>query len=227
MRRVRQLVAITAATGTMLALAAPAQAATTTIRQGTAAAAAYAGNVKATNLGPVSVSASIGSGSCSYSEMLGSVASDGTGLSIASARFDNGTPGGNCSGSLTSTITPQNLPWSGGNVTYQAPGGTANRNATVTIANFRVKAFINTLGGINCIYGGTITANGWNPDNPSRPVPATAEAQAGLTNATVTKVNTGSHWFCPGTAQVTGTFQLKGEQVANSGNYDQTLYVTI
>jgi hypothetical protein len=224
--RIRQLVALTAATAATLAVAAPAQAATTTIRRGTAAGAAYSGNVQALLLGTASVSTSIGSGSCNSSEMRGTINSDGTGLSISSAGFSwtPAPPGPACQGTTTATITAQNLPWAGGNVTYAPVAG--GRDGTIVIANFRVRAVVNIFGGITCIYGGSLTANGWNPTNPTRPVPSNNEAQAGISNATVSKVNSGSNFLCPGTATVTGTYQLKGEVTAGSGVFNQTLFVT-
>jgi hypothetical protein len=84
---------------------------------------------------------------------------------------------------------------------------------------------VNIFGGITCIYGGTITANGWNGNNANRPVTSNSEAQAGLSNATVNKVNAGSNFLCPGTATVTGTYQLKGETTGSPGVYGNTLTV--
>jgi hypothetical protein len=221
--QIRTLAAFTAvAAATLFASVPSAAAATTTIHQTDAAGAAYGGNVQALLLGSASVSTSIGSGTCTSSEMLGSINSDGTALSISAASFSS-PPATGCSGTVSSTITPI-TPWTGGNVTYAPVEG--GRDSTVTIANFKVQAVVNIFGGITCIYGGTITANGWNGDNPSRPDTTSNEAQAGLSGATVTKVNAGSNWLCPGTATVTGTYQLKGEATPGSGVFDQSLYVT-
>jgi len=221
--KIRTLAAFTAVTAATLFAAVPsASAATTTIHQTDAAGAPYGGNVQALLLGSATVTTSLGSGTCTSSEMLGSINSDGTGLSISAASFSS-PPSTGCSGSISSTITTV-VPWTGGNVTYAPEEG--GRDSTVTIANFRVKAVVNIFGGITCIYGGSITANGWNGDNPTRPDTTNSEAQAGLSGATVNKVNSGSNWLCPSTATVSGTYQLKGESTPSSGVYDQSLYVT-
>jgi hypothetical protein len=219
----RTLAAFTAVAAASVFVAVPsASAATTTIRRDNATGAAYGGNVQALLLGSASVSTSIGSGTCTSSTMAGTVNSDGTSLNISAASFSS-PPSTGCSGTVSSTITA-NVPWNGGNVTYAPVSG--GRDATVTIANFRVTAVVNIFGGITCIYGGSITADGWNGTNASRPVTTSNEAQAGLSNATVNKVSSGSNILCPSTASVTGTYQLKGEVTAGSGVYDQTLFVT-
>ncbi|GAB3281152.1 hypothetical protein GCM10027589_08280 [Actinocorallia lasiicapitis] len=226
MQRTRQLVMVAAMTGTALVAGVPAAHAATTTIKTYPGGVAYTGKVQAGLLGTATVSTSIGSGSCNSSTMNGSINSNGTGLSIASATFawTPAPPGPACQGTTTATISSQNTPWTGGAVTYAPVAG--GRDATVTIANFRVKAVVNIFGGITCVFGGTITANGYNPTNPNRPVPAVAEAQAGLNGATVNKISSGSSWLCPGTATVTGTYSLKGETVANSGVYNQSLQVT-
>lgn len=219
MARIRQVAVLGTAALTAFALTAlPASAATTTIRAGSATADPYSGNVQASLLGEASVSASIGSGSCSESTMTGSVASDGTGLAIDSASFTE------CTGTAGVTITTMNLPWTGGSVAYD-PDHAGGRDATITIANFSVRAVVDLFGGIGCNFGGTLTANGYNGDNPSRPDTGSSEAQVGVSNATVNR-QSGSHFLCPSTAQVTATYALQGETAPGSGTYDQTLYVT-
>jgi hypothetical protein len=221
--RLRQTAIIgTAAVAVLAAGLAPAYAAGTTIRQGSATAGAYSGNVQASLLGTATVSTSIGSGSCSESTMTGSINSDGSGLAISSASF-SGEGGGDCSGSVSSTIETQNLPWTGGDVTYDS-GHTNGRDATVTIRNFSVKATVNIFGGITCEFGGTLTADGFNGDNASRPDTGSSDAQVGVQNAQVSK--SGGSWLCPGTATVSATYALRGETTAGSGTYDQPLYVT-
>ncbi|MFD0686648.1 hypothetical protein [Actinomadura fibrosa] len=224
MARIRQTAAVGTAVLAVLAVGTvPASAATTTIRKGSAAAAPYTGNVRASLLGSATVSSSIGSGSCNESTMTGAIQSNGTGLNVSSASFtSNG--GGPCTGTTTATITAQNLPWSGGSVVFDS-AHTGNRDAAVTIANFRVKAVVNLLGGITCIFGGNLTANGYNPTNPNRPVTGNNQAQVGVNGATVSK-QSGSNIFCPSTATVTATYQLLGETVAGSGTFNQTLFVT-
>lgn len=224
MARIRQALVLGTATAAVLAVAAPpASAATTTIRAGSATAAAYSGNVQADLLGTATVSSSLGGGTCDESTMTGSIQSDGTGLTINSASF-SGAGGGPCAGATSSTITTENLPWTGGNVTYD-PNHMGGRDATVTIANFRVRAVVNFFGGITCIYGGSLTANGYNGDNANRPDTSNGEAQVGVNNATVNR-QSGSNFFCPSTAQVTAIYQLRGESTPGSGTFDQSLYVT-
>ncbi|MFA1539234.1 hypothetical protein [Actinomadura monticuli] len=219
MARIRQTAIVgTAALAVLAAGVAPAYAAGTTIRKGSASAGAYSGNVQASLLGNATVATSIGSGSCSQSTMTGSINSDGSGLSIASANFSS------CTGTANVTITPQNLPWSGGSVAYDS-GHTGNRDAAVTIANFKVKAVVDLFGGITCVFGGSLTANGYNPDNANRPVTSNNQAQVGVNGATVSK-QSGSSFLCPSTATVTATYQLRGETTAGSGTFNQTLYVT-
>ncbi|WP_433478100.1 hypothetical protein ACQPZP_14330 [Spirillospora sp. CA-142024] len=223
MARIRQTAIIgTAALAVLAAGIAPASAATTTVRKGSATADAYSGNVQASLLGTATVSTSIGSGSCSESTMTGSINSDGSNLSVSSATF-SGDGGGPCTGSTSATIETQNLPWSGGSVAYDA-GHTGGRDATVTIANFSVKATVDIFGGITCQFGGNLTANGFNGDNASRPDTSSSEAQVGVQNAQVSK--TGGSFLCPSTATVTANYALKGETAAGSGTYDQSLYVT-
>ncbi|WP_131732994.1 hypothetical protein [Actinomadura formosensis] len=224
MARTRQTMLVgTAALALLAAGITPATAATgTTIRKGSATAGAYAGNVQASLLGTATVSTSIGSGSCNESTMTGSINSDGSNLTVTSATFSS-NGGGPCSGSSTSTITARNLPWTGGNVTYDA-GHTNGRDATVTIANFSVRAVVDMFGGITCDFGGNLTADGFNGDNASRPDKSNTDAQVSVQNAKVTK--TGGSFLCPGTATVTATYALRGETTAGSGTFDQTLYVT-
>ncbi|MFV2209675.1 hypothetical protein ACFHW2_05570 [Actinomadura sp. LOL_016] len=223
MTRIRQAAIMgTAALAVLAAGVTPASAATTTIRAGSATAAPYSGNVQAALLGVATVSTSIGSGSCDESTMTGSVNSDGTGLAIAAAGF-SGANGGPCSGTTSSTITAQNLPWTGGAVAHD-PNGTNGRDASVTIANFRVQAVVDLFGGITCVFGGTLTADGFNGDNPDRPDTGSTEAQVGVNGATVSKQ--GGSWLCPSTATVTATYELTGESSAGSGTYDQSLHVT-
>ncbi|MQY02706.1 hypothetical protein [Actinomadura macrotermitis] len=223
MAHFRQAVVLGAAALTALAVAAPpASAATTTIRKGSAAAAPYSGNVRASLLGTASVTTSLGSGTCNSSTMSGSIQSNGSALNITAASFTN-VPGPACpGGGGTVTVTTLNLPWTGGSVVYDS-AHTANRDAAVTIAGFKVKAVASILGGITCYFGGNLTANGYNPDNPNRPNTSVAAAEVGVNGATVSK-QSGSNFLCPATATVTATYQLQGETTA--GNYNQQLYVT-
>ena len=105
------------------------------------------------------------------------------------------------------------------------PAHTNGRDATITIANFKVRAVVDLFGGIGCNFGGTLTADGFNGDNPARPETGSGEAQVGVNNATVNR-QSGSHFLCPSTAKVTATYALQGESEAGSGTFDQSLYVT-
>lgn len=219
MARTRRVTIVGAATAAACALAVPAvsavSAASTQITR-YPGGGLYSGPVQAQLLGTATVSTSLGNGTCSQSTMTGSINSDGTGLAVTSATF-GGPNGTGCSGDVSATITAQNLPWTGGSVVY-APSGT--RDGTVTIANFRVRAVVQIFGGITCTYGGNLTANGYNPDNPNRPFPAVAHAQAGVNGAVVNKVSP-SGLLCPGTATVTATYALVGQ--GGTGAFDQAL----
>ncbi|MCP2338762.1 hypothetical protein [Actinomadura rupiterrae] len=213
-----------AAAALVVGSATAATAAGTGIHSGSATGPLFGGNVKGSLLGTATVSTSVGGGSCNQSTMLGSVHSDGTALTINSATFTN-NPGPACpGGGGTVTVTAQSLPWSGGNVTYDG-AHTGGRDATVTIAGFKVRADASIFGGITCYYGGSVTANGYNPNNPNRPDTTVAQAQIKLANATINKISTGSNFLCPSTATVTAAYQLQGESSPGSGNYSLQLWV--
>lgn len=228
MTRTRQAVVVGLAALTSVALVTgTAAAATTTIRRGTATGTAYTGNVGLTLLGTASVTTSAGGGTCNQSVLTGSVNSDGSALKISTATFTN-SPGPDCpgGGSVTVTVTAQGLAWSGGNVTFDS-GHTNFRDATATIAGFKVKAVLHNVplfGTVTCVYGGNVTADAFNKDNTHRPDP-TAELQAKLNAVSIAK-QTGSDGICPSTATVTADYKILGETVAGSGTYNQTLYVT-
>ena len=213
----------------VLALASPsASAATTTIRAGSATGAAYSGNVQATLLGSASVSTWVGTGTCNQATLNTSVQSDGTSLSINTASFTN-SPGPDCpvtgNSSVTVTVTGQNLPWTGGNVTYAPVSG--GQDATITLAGIKVKAVTHNLpilGSLTCYYGGTLTASAYNPENSSRPDTSIHEAQGKLDAAALPKISSGSSTYCPDTASVTASFKLVGE--TTPGTFGQTLFVT-
>ncbi|MFC4906569.1 hypothetical protein [Actinomadura gamaensis] len=213
-----------AAAALVVGSATAATAAGTGIHSGSATGPLFSGNVKGSLLGTATVSTSLGGGSCNQSTMLGSVNSDGTNLKIASASFTN-NPGPACpGGGGTVAVTAQNLPWTGGNVTYDA-SHTGGRDATVTIAGFKVRADASILGGITCYYGGSVTGNGYNANNANRPDTTVAQAQIKLSNATVNKISSGSNFLCPSTATVTAAYQLQGESSPGSGSYSLQLWV--
>ncbi|MFC6881159.1 MULTISPECIES: hypothetical protein [Actinomadura] len=223
MVRTRQALTLGAAALAAVALAAtPASAAGTVIHKGGPTGDPYTGKVRASLLGTASVTTSLGSGTCNRSTMDGSVNSDGTGLTITSASFTN-DPGPACpGGGGTVAVTTEALPWSGGSVAYDS-SHTGDRDAAVTIAGFKVKAVASVLGGITCYYGGSLTASGYNPDNPNRPDPKVAEAQVKVDGAKVAK-QSGSNFLCPGDATVTSAYRLQGE--TSPGTFGQTLYIT-
>ncbi|GAA0280140.1 hypothetical protein GCM10009527_090580 [Actinomadura nitritigenes] len=199
MSRVRKLAVVGAASASVLALAiAPASAATTTIHSGSATGPAYSGGVVATNLGNVSVVTSLSNATCTSAIQNGTINSDGTGLNVTSASFTG------CTSSLgTVTVTAQNLPWTGGSVVYAPVSG--GHDGTITVAHYTVGA---TVFGLSCVYSGTLTGDGYNPNNPNRPDTSIAQAEAKITNGTVTKLSGSS--LCPGTATVTAAFKLVG-----------------
>jgi hypothetical protein len=177
---------------------APASAAGTTIHSGSSTGPAYSGGVVATNLGNVSVVTSLSNASCTSAIQNGTINSDGTGLNVTSASFSG------CTSSLGSvTVTAQNLPWNGGSVVYAPVSG--GQDGTITVANYTVGA---TVFGISCVYSGTLTGSGYNPNNPNRPDTSVAQAEAKITNGVVSK-KSGSG-LCPSTATVTAAYKLVG-----------------
>jgi len=208
MAQLTRPIAVAVATAAAITLAAPSASAATTTVNGS-------GNIQANLVSPTAdVTTSLGGGSCTASQLSGSVQSSGAALNISGATF---------TGCDTAVVVAQNLPWNNGNITYAPVEG--GRDGTLSIAGFRVQATVTSwFGTITCAYGGTITANFFNPDNASRPYPAVAEAQAALTGASVSK--TGGSFLCPGSATVTATYQLLGETTAGSGTFDQSVSIT-
>ncbi|MEU6748597.1 hypothetical protein ABZ914_20470 [Spirillospora sp. NPDC046719] len=199
MSRVRKLAVVGAASASVLALAiAPASAATTTIHSGSQTGPLYSGGVVATNLGNVSVVTSLSNATCTSAIQNGTINSDGTALNVTSASFTG------CTSSLgTVTVTAQNLPWTGGSVVYAPVSG--GRDGTITVAHYTVGA---TVFGLSCVYSGTLTGDGFNPNNSHRPDTSVAQAQAKITNGTVSKLSGSA--LCPATATVTAAFKLVG-----------------
>lgn len=196
MKHFRLLAAATAAGAAVLVPAAP-------------ASALFAGNIQASLLGTATVTTSLGSGSCTSSTLTGTLAPGG-GLSISAASFS------------ACPVTAQNLPWTSGSITGSTavPGG---RDGTATISGFRVRATVDILGfTITCVYGGNLTADAYNGDNPARPVGSSNEFQISLNNASASS-QSGSNWLCPTSASVTAVYQILGESSPGSGVYDQTI----
>lgn len=198
MKHLRLLAVAAAASAAVLVPAAP-------------ASALFVGNVQASLLGTASVTTSAGSGSCASSTLSGILAPGG-GLTILAASFSS------CSGA---TVSAEALPWANGNITHTTaiPGG---RDGTATINGFRVRAVVSVLGiNFTCTYGGSLTADAYNGDNPARPVGSNDEFQIALNNASASRVSGG--FPCPSTASVTATYQILGESSPGSGVYNQTI----
>ncbi|MFI6517480.1 hypothetical protein ACIBF1_18140 [Spirillospora sp. NPDC050679] len=177
-----------------MALAAPAYAATPVKKAGTATA--YTGNIRGTLNGTVTISNTLGDETCTSSTLGGTVTSGGA-LTVSSATF---------TGCEDITVTAQSLPWSGSfDNTTAVPGG---REGTVTINGFRVKAVVF---GVNCIYAGTVVADGNNNTSVDIAI-----------NQTLAK-QTGSNFLCPSTATVNASYTLRGETTAGSGVFNQNL----
>ncbi|MEV5571394.1 hypothetical protein AB0L06_15195 [Spirillospora sp. NPDC052269] len=210
-----------AAAALVVGSATAASAAGVGIHAGSATGPLFSGNVKASLLGTASVTTSLGGGSCNQSTMSGSVTSGGSG-SITSATFTN-SPGPACpGGGGTVAVTSQSLPWAA-TAAYDS-AHTGGRDGTLTIAGFKVKAVASILGGITCYYGGTVTADGYNPNNASRPDTTVNQAQLKLNNVTV-PVASGGSFLCPSTATVTAAYQLLGESSPGSGSYTTQLWI--
>ncbi|MWA07369.1 hypothetical protein F8568_045005 [Actinomadura sp. LD22] len=204
MSLIRNLAVMGAASASVLALAvSPASAATTHIHSGSITGPDFSGAVVATNLGSISVQTSLSNATCTSAVQNGTIESDGTDLTVTSATFSG------CTSDLGSvTVTAQNLPWNGGSVTYtreesDPPGGP---DGTLTVANYTVGAKVSFF---NCIYSGTLTGNGYNPDNPDRPDPSVNQAQAEIVNGVVSKTSD-SFFLCPDKATVNAAYQLVG-----------------
>jgi hypothetical protein len=230
MKRVRNVALVGAGAAMAIALTSPsASAATTTIHADDATGAAYAGNVRATLIAPVTTTTSLGSASCDTGTIDATVGSDGANLNVSVYEFHNGTAT-TCPNSAggTSTTTPVGLPWNGGDITYAAVAG--GRDGTFTVNSLKVTSVTTGwFGSINCTYRGSGTGNSvtmdfYNSDNAGRPDVSVTEAQAEANGITLTK-DSGS-FLCPGTATYSATFKVLGETTAGSGTYDQTLHLT-
>ncbi|ROO86409.1 hypothetical protein EDD29_3975 [Actinocorallia herbida] len=197
MNTLRKAVVIGAASIAAVALAAPAYAATPVKKAGTSTT--YSGNVQGALSGTASVTTTLGGGTCNASTLLGTVTSGGA-LTINTASFTD------CG---DTTVTAQSLPWTGGSFdnTTAVVGG---REGTVTIGGFRVRAVVSVFS-ITCIYAGTVTADGNNNANLDVTINQSLAKQSG------------SSFLCPGTANVTAAYTIRGETTANSGTFDQAL----
>jgi len=207
MPRIRQLAALTGAAALALtAVGTPAYAGTTEIREVAPPNNPYSGPATGTLTGNLSVQAEIlGSTTtttCTSASLSGSVDSDGEPMSITSASVSG------CSG-LASSIT-FNTPWTG-DLVYAPDLGTG-RDAVLTLDDFSVQATVRIgLIQVNCVYGGTVSVDGFNGSGTN---PAWVDMAGTVIE------NTGGSFLCPDEATITaGVFELTG-----SGG--KLLYVT-
>ena len=192
----------------------------------------YSGNFRFTNLSPLTVSASFSifgsiTAECSNANLSGTLTYDGLDVSLNSASVSG------CTSSIgTASVSFEQLPYDDAVVNY-SPGPNGRDGAlTFTDTDLRVKATISLpiLGTFTCYYGlnssiTSLTFDLYNPDNSNRPDASVNEAQAKMQNATLARLS-GSNALCPATGTASGYGTVKGEKVANSGVFDQTLYAT-
>ncbi|WP_034274749.1 hypothetical protein [Haloechinothrix halophila] len=214
-------------------IAPTAAAGSTTIHRDSATGDPYSGAVHGDLISAaVEFESSAGNATCDQSTLDGSVNSDGTDADIADASYsDSSASDGSCpndQGGRT-TITPTDLPWSGGNVTY-APE-TGGQDGTITINNVSAEVDSTNSWGmqITCHFVGagandSVTGSVYNPDNANRPVSSVDEAQAELSQVELTL--TSGDLGCPSSATMTATYSILGETESGSGTFDQTLYIT-
>ncbi|ROO87144.1 hypothetical protein EDD29_4736 [Actinocorallia herbida] len=207
---------------TVVAMTATAALATTTVRRDTSGGAAYSGNYQILNVGPMTVTASGFSASCTGADLRGTLTSAGAGT-LATANVTGCTsPFG------AATVTFQGLPATG-TLTYAPVAGGRDASLTFTKAanpNFKVKA---VMGLLTCYYGfGTtvtsLTFNVFNGTNANRPIPASTQLQGAMQNASLDKLS-GSSLLCPSGAVANANGEARGEVTAGSGVFNQKLYV--
>jgi hypothetical protein len=203
----------------MMATATPALASTTI----TSGGLPYSGAIVASNIGgnvTLSGSSPLGlvTSTCTNAQLNATVLSNGTGGQLTGVTLNNGA--GPCTNNRggTTTVTTQNLPYSGGTVTYAPVAG--GRDGTLVIASpnaaVSVKAVLTlpTLGvpTQTCYYGlktttPAITIDLWNGTNANRPVTTNSHSQGRLTGQRLDLL-TGSTSNCPTSASANGKFQI-------------------
>jgi hypothetical protein len=231
MKNLNRLAVTLLALGTVFSLTmATANAATTSIRRDSATGALYSGKVRSTLLSSnVTFSGTTPGGTnitttCNFVRIDGTTNSDGTGT-ITAADVHNNTST-SCPNNLggTTTITATGLPYTANIVYGPVTGG---RDARQDVTGVKITADVVIFGIHNlCHYAGNETLNVYNKDNPNRPNPA-AELQIEAKNTSIsldTSQTNGSN--CPPTTITNSVNNLRGEVVANSGTFDQVLYVT-
>lgn len=230
MKLLRRLLTPAVAATAALGLMAPsASAAAVTIHRDGPAGAPYSGDIRFTNLAPLSLETTIlGMGvtaECDTAVLDGSLVSDGTSGSLDRATVDD------CSSSIggTASIAFENLPYTEATVAYDPVAGGHDGTLTFTDPDLRIRADITVFGiSMTCYYGfgsnvSRLVFDLYNPDNPNRPDTSVAEAQGAMNAASLDRLS-GSGGLCPATGTASGHGSVVGETTAGSGVFDQTLY---
>lgn len=197
MARIQKAVGIAGAAALVAAaVATPAHALTTQVYNadlGGPPYTSYSGSVTGTLIGNLVILGG-GTTTCTSSTLGGTVSSSGP-LTLSSASVSG------CSGTASS-ITPQNLPWSGSVTWANSP----LRDGTISISGFTMRA---TVFGVNCTYGGNVVVPVWNGNHSLRPKPANGEAQVDLGGVVINK--TAGIFLCPASATIDeGVYALTG-----------------
>lgn len=226
--------AAASAVSAALALAAPgASAATTTIREETAAGAPYTGNWQVSTVGALDFSIDfLGAevtGSCDGARLRGTIVPTGAGeltaASIGACRTSNGFS------SPPTDLDLGNLPGNSGQIAYDpVPGG---RDGVLSVnGDLRFTMEGKILGiTVTCHYGfRTGGAEGlafdvYNRDNPNRPLPGQDDAQGRADDIRLVR-ETGSSGLCPSDGAGSGAAVARGESTPGSGVFDRKLYLT-
>ncbi|MBX6768420.1 MAG: hypothetical protein IRY90_14930, partial [Actinomadura rubrobrunea] len=179
----------------------------------------YTGEVRATNIGNVTLTGVSPLGSivttCTSATLDAYIKSDGTGGELRNVSLSGCT--NNRGG--TTTITAIDLPYVGGQVDYApVPGG---RDSTLTIFAPNPKAHVQavlTLPGLGipsltCHYGLTtstpLVLDLFAPDNPNKPVPSNPHGQGRLQGQSLQRLsNPTPDTRCPTSVSANGNFQV-------------------
>lgn len=223
-----------AAASAALAMAATgASAATTTIRQDTAAGAPYSGNWQVSTVGPLTFSVvylgSTVTGSCDSATLQGTVESSGPGeltaASIGACQTSNGLS------SPATDLDLSELPDKSGSIAYDPVAG--GRDGVLSInggLSFKLEG--NVLGiPLTCYYGFEtggapgLSFDVYNRDNPNRPLAGQDDAQGKSDNITLVR-QSGSSFLCPSNGTGSGAGIARGESTPGSGVFDRKLYLT-
>ncbi|WP_327091280.1 hypothetical protein OIE66_11745 [Nonomuraea sp. NBC_01738] len=236
----------------MLPNAAQAAKVTPTIRKDTSTGAAYSGKFQALSISEVYFSGNapfIGlvDTTCQYGQIRGAVNSNGTGGSVNYVQIDNNGSGAACPNNQGGTTTITAVSTVGTGTVYfendlptakvqdgylDIPGNQSGVHLKAEISMPDVTTDLQT-----CHYGltadtPTLSLNLYNKDNPGRPnhttgQPGLNEAQGQANGQEFYLMPTETNdIYCPEAAAAYVTVQVKGEAVANSGTYNQTLYIT-